>query len=99
MGMTGELKVTRLRALALTKRIPFVWLLDSAGARSQEAVGSLFAGSGDLDGDDRRAQGDPAQSAGADQADPVRVAVGLGRRADPGGGRLAVRRERRSRWG
>ncbi len=48
MGMTGELKVTRLRELALTKRIPFVWLLDSAGARMQEAVGSLFAGSGHL---------------------------------------------------
>ncbi len=48
MGMTGELKVTRLRELALGKRIPFVWLLDSAGARIQEAVGSLFAGSGHL---------------------------------------------------
>jgi acetyl-CoA carboxylase carboxyltransferase component len=48
MGMTGETKVTRLRDLALTKRIPFVWLLDSAGARIQEAVGSLFAGSGHL---------------------------------------------------
>ena len=48
MGMTGELKVTRLRELALTKRIPFVWLLDSAGARIQEAVGSLFAGTGSL---------------------------------------------------
>jgi acetyl-CoA carboxylase carboxyltransferase component len=48
MGMTGELKVTRLRELALTQRIPFVWLLDSAGARIQEAVGSLFAGSGHL---------------------------------------------------
>ncbi|CAA9496753.1 MAG: hypothetical protein AVDCRST_MAG30-1685, partial [uncultured Solirubrobacteraceae bacterium] len=48
MGMTGELKVTRLRDLALTKRIPLVWLLDSAGARIQEAVGSLFAGSGFL---------------------------------------------------
>jgi methylmalonyl-CoA decarboxylase subunit alpha len=48
MGMTGELKVTRLRDLALTKRMPFVWLLDSAGARIQEAVGSLFAGSGHL---------------------------------------------------
>jgi acetyl-CoA carboxylase carboxyltransferase component len=48
MGMTGELKVTRLRELALTHRIPFVWLLDSAGARIQEAVGSLFAGSGHL---------------------------------------------------
>ena len=48
MGMTGELKVTRLRELALSKRIPFIWLLDSAGARIQEAVGSLFAGSGFL---------------------------------------------------
>jgi acetyl-CoA carboxylase carboxyltransferase component len=48
MGMTGETKVTRLRELALTKRMPMVWLLDSAGARIQEAVGSLFAGSGHL---------------------------------------------------
>ena len=48
MGTTGEVKVARLRALALSKRMPFVWLLDSAGARVQEAVGSLFAGSGDL---------------------------------------------------
>jgi methylmalonyl-CoA decarboxylase subunit alpha len=48
MGMTGELKVTRLRELALSKRIPFIWLLDSAGARIQEAAGSLFAGSGHL---------------------------------------------------
>jgi acetyl-CoA carboxylase carboxyltransferase component len=48
MGMTGELKVARLRELALTKRIPLIWLLDSAGARIQEAVGSLFAGTGHL---------------------------------------------------
>jgi acetyl-CoA carboxylase carboxyltransferase component len=48
MGMSGEQKVTRLRELALTKRMPMVWLLDSAGARIQEAVGSLFAGSGYL---------------------------------------------------
>ncbi len=48
MGMTGEIKVTRLRELALTQRIPMIWLLDSAGARIQEAVGSLFAGSGHL---------------------------------------------------
>src|SRR3982751_92993 len=48
LGMTGEQKVARLRDLALTKRIPMVWLLDSAGARIQEAVGSLFAGSGHL---------------------------------------------------
>src|SRR5689334_15764346 len=48
MGMTGEMKVGRLRELALTKRIPLIWLLDSAGARIQEAAGSLFAGSGHL---------------------------------------------------
>src|SRR3712207_5743513 len=48
MGMTGELKVARMRELALGKRIPMIWLLDSAGARIQEAVGSLFAGSGHL---------------------------------------------------
>ncbi len=48
MGMTGELKATRLREMALSKRMPFIWLLDSAGARIQEATGSLFAGSGFL---------------------------------------------------
>src|SRR5918999_5750053 len=48
MGMTGEFKVTRLRELALKQRIPLIWLLDSAGARIQEAAGSLFAGSGHL---------------------------------------------------
>ena len=48
MGMTGEMKMARLRDLALSKRIPLVWLLDSAGARIQEAAGSLFAGSGHL---------------------------------------------------
>jgi len=48
MGVTGELKVGRLREMALQKRIPFIWLLDSAGARIQEAAGSLFAGSGHL---------------------------------------------------
>ncbi len=48
MGMTGEFKVGRLRELALSKRIPFVWLLDSAGARVQEAAGAMFAGSGHL---------------------------------------------------
>ena len=44
MGMTGEVKVARLRELALTKRIPFVWLLDCAGARIQEAVGLAVRG-------------------------------------------------------
>jgi acetyl-CoA carboxylase carboxyltransferase component len=48
MGHTGEVKVTRLRELARTKRIPFVWLLDSAGARIQDTPGSLFAGGGTL---------------------------------------------------
>jgi acetyl-CoA carboxylase carboxyltransferase component len=48
MGMTGELKASRLREMALGKRMPFIWLLDSAGARIQEAAGSLFAGSGHL---------------------------------------------------
>ena len=48
MGMTGEIKVARLRELARTQRIPMIWLLDSAGARIQEAVGSLFAGTGFL---------------------------------------------------
>jgi len=48
MGMTGEIKVGRVREIALQKRMPFIWLLDSAGARIQEAAGSLFAGSGQL---------------------------------------------------
>ena len=48
MGMTGELKVGRLREMALQKRMPLIWLLDSAGARIQEAAGSMFAGSGHL---------------------------------------------------
>ena len=48
MGMSGEIKVGRMREMALTKRMPMIWLLDSAGARIQEAVGSLFAGSGYL---------------------------------------------------
>jgi len=48
MGMTGEIKVGRLREMALSKRMPIIWLLDSAGARIQEATGSLFAGSGQL---------------------------------------------------
>jgi acetyl-CoA carboxylase carboxyltransferase component len=57
MGTTGEMKVARVRELALTKRMPFVWLLDSAGARVQEAVGSLFAGTGELFRDEVVASG------------------------------------------
>jgi acetyl-CoA carboxylase carboxyltransferase component len=48
IGMVGELKATRLRELALRERIPIVWLIDSAGARIQEATGSMFARTGDL---------------------------------------------------
>jgi acetyl-CoA carboxylase carboxyltransferase component len=48
IGMVGELKATRLRELALRDRIPLVWLIDSAGARIQEASGSMFARTGDL---------------------------------------------------
>jgi methylmalonyl-CoA decarboxylase subunit alpha len=45
-GTTGELKVGRLRELALSRRMPLVWLLDSAGTRNQESVGALFAATG-----------------------------------------------------
>jgi acetyl-CoA carboxylase carboxyltransferase component len=48
IGMVGELKATRIRELALRERIPLVWLIDSAGARIQEAAGSMFARTGDL---------------------------------------------------
>jgi acetyl-CoA carboxylase carboxyltransferase component len=48
MGMITELKAGRLRELALRERIPLVWLIDSAGARIQEATGSMFARTGDL---------------------------------------------------
>jgi acetyl-CoA carboxylase carboxyltransferase component len=48
MGTVGELKASRVRELALRERIPLVWLVDSAGARIQEAAGSMFARTGDL---------------------------------------------------
>jgi len=48
MGEVGEKKVTRMRELALNERLPIVWLLDSAGARVQEAAGAHFAGTGKL---------------------------------------------------
>ena len=51
-------------------------------------------GDGRLDGDDRRAQGHAPARARAHPPDPVRLAARLGGRADPGGGRLAVRRLR-----
>ncbi len=48
IGYTQERKVDRLRELALRERMPFVWLLDSAGARIQELAGSQFAESGKM---------------------------------------------------
>src|SRR5437879_12417292 len=49
MGAVGEqFKAARVRELALRYRRPLVWLLDSAGARIQEAAGSQFAGTGYL---------------------------------------------------
>ncbi|HZF06764.1 MAG TPA: acyl-CoA carboxylase subunit beta [Patescibacteria group bacterium] len=47
MGRNAEAKCNRAREIAYTKRIPMIWLIDSAGARIQEAIGSRwFAGSG-----------------------------------------------------
>lgn len=47
MGRTAEVKCNRAREIAYTKRMPMIWLIDSAGARIQEAIGSRnFAGSG-----------------------------------------------------
>ncbi len=47
MGRTAEIKCNRTREIAYTKRVPMIWLIDSAGARIQEAIGSKsFAGSG-----------------------------------------------------
>ena len=55
IGMTGEVKVTRLREIALKQRIPIVWLIDSAGARlhpsgglNQASTIAYFADSGYL---------------------------------------------------
>src|SRR3990172_9161763 len=46
MGRTAEVKCNRAREIAYTKRFPMTWLIDSAGARIQEAIGSKsFAGS------------------------------------------------------
>ena len=53
IGETGEVKVTRLREMALKGRHPMVWFIDSAGARidpgSRNAdMISQFAGTGHL---------------------------------------------------
>lgn len=46
IGKIGEVKVARMRELALRNRIPMVWLIDSAGARIHSE--SSFGGSGGL---------------------------------------------------
>ncbi len=54
IGQTGEVKVARLRELALRNRVPMVWFIDSAGARIEPRFGpeadliSTFAGAGAL---------------------------------------------------
>jgi acetyl-CoA carboxylase carboxyltransferase component len=54
IGQTGEVKVSRLREVALRSRIPMVWFIDSAGARIDPQSGangdllSLFGGAGAL---------------------------------------------------
>jgi acetyl-CoA carboxylase carboxyltransferase component len=48
LGQNTEMKCHRVRELALERRIPCVWLLDSAGARVQEATTAMFAGSGQM---------------------------------------------------
>lgn len=48
MGRVGEVKVSRMREWALNNRIPMIWLIDSAGARIQEAASSRFAETGDV---------------------------------------------------
>src|SRR4051794_35718039 len=46
MGGTGEMKVARLRGLALAQGSPFVWVRGSARARLPQGVGSRLAGPG-----------------------------------------------------
>ena len=93
MGMTGELKVGRLREMALQKRMPMIWLLDSAGARIQEAAGSLFAGSGHLFREEVTMSGVIPMVAG--DARPLR----RGDRLHPGARRTSSRwSSARARW-
>jgi acetyl-CoA carboxylase carboxyltransferase component len=48
IGEHTERKCGRLREICIERRIPCVWLLDSAGARVQEAATAMFAGSGQM---------------------------------------------------
>lgn len=46
IGKVAETKVARVREWSLKNRVPMIWLIDSAGVRVQESIGSLFAGNG-----------------------------------------------------
>jgi acetyl-CoA carboxylase carboxyltransferase component len=53
IGQVGEVKVSRMREIALRGRMPMIWFIDSAGARIDPKAGhgdmlSLFAGAGAL---------------------------------------------------
>src|SRR3972149_4034422 len=43
MGRTAEVKCNRAREIAYTKRLPMIWLVDSAGGRLPEDIGGTFA--------------------------------------------------------
>src|SRR5699024_6489933 len=45
-GKVAERKMQRARQWALKYRCPMVWMVDSAGVRIQESIGSLFAENG-----------------------------------------------------
>jgi acetyl-CoA carboxylase carboxyltransferase component len=45
-GKVAEAKMARVREWSLKNRVPMIWLVDSAGVRIQESIGSLFAGNG-----------------------------------------------------
>ncbi|MBI4570166.1 MAG: acyl-CoA carboxylase subunit beta [Planctomycetes bacterium] len=46
MGIVGERKVKRMRELALRRRVPMIWLVDSGGARIHEEAYGGDEGSG-----------------------------------------------------
>ncbi|SHG04323.1 acyl-CoA carboxylase subunit beta [Ornithinibacillus halophilus] len=45
-GKVAEKKMYRVREWSLKHRVPMIWLIDSAGVRIQESIGSLFADNG-----------------------------------------------------
>jgi acetyl-CoA carboxylase carboxyltransferase component len=45
-GKVAESKMARVREWSLKTRVPMIWLVDSAGVRVQESIGSLFANNG-----------------------------------------------------